>query len=156
MFAWTCIIHVPRRNLLVHLQTSRRVSPQAAASPAGLMKPVNLAAQLAAAETELACLKMALAQVKEDRNELRQARDDWRREAEKLYAEKLIDAKLAKLREADERRFAPSEQPSGRALGGIGWLASPSARPKTASALENDRGRQWEMHWPRRKGCQFR
>ena len=44
------------------------------------MKPVNLAAQLAAAETELACLKMALAQVKEDREELRQERDDWRRE----------------------------------------------------------------------------
>jgi hypothetical protein len=31
------------------------------------MKPVNLAAQLAAAETELACPKMALAQVKERR-----------------------------------------------------------------------------------------
>ena len=46
----------------------------AAAYPAGLMKPVNLAAQLAATETELACLKMALAQVKEDRNELRRAR----------------------------------------------------------------------------------
>ena len=30
----------------------------------GRMKPVNLAAQLAAAETELACLKMVLAQVK--------------------------------------------------------------------------------------------
>ena len=85
------------------------------------MKPVNLAAQLAAAETELTCLKMALAQVKEDRNELRQARDDWRREAEKLYAEKLIDAKLAKLRQADERRFAPPERPSGRAFGGDGW-----------------------------------
>ena len=42
------------------------------------MKPANLAAQLAAAETELACLKMALAQVKEDRDELRQERDDWR------------------------------------------------------------------------------
>jgi septal ring factor EnvC (AmiA/AmiB activator) len=53
------------------------------------MKPANLAAQLAAAETELACLKMALAQVKEDREELQQERDDWRREATKLYAEKL-------------------------------------------------------------------
>jgi hypothetical protein len=31
------------------------------------MKPVNLAVKLAAAETELACLKLALAQVKEDR-----------------------------------------------------------------------------------------
>ena len=71
------------------------------------MKPVNLAAELAAAETELACLKMALAQVKEDRDELRQERDDWRREAAKLYAEKLIDEKL---READERRFAPLER----------------------------------------------
>jgi hypothetical protein len=67
------------------------------------MKPVNLAAKLAAAETELACLKMALAQVKEDREEFRQQRDDWR----KHYAEKLI---AAKLREADERRFAPPER----------------------------------------------
>ena len=53
------------------------------------MKPVSLAAQLAAAETELACLKMALAQVKEDREELWQGRDDWRREAAKRYAENL-------------------------------------------------------------------
>jgi septal ring factor EnvC (AmiA/AmiB activator) len=79
----------------------------AAASPAGLMKPVNLAAQLAAAETELACLKMALAQVKEDREELRQDRDDWRREAAKLNAEKLI---AEKLREADEQLLAPPER----------------------------------------------
>jgi hypothetical protein len=71
------------------------------------MKPVNLAAQLAAAETELACLKMALTQVKGDREELRQERDDWRREARKLNAEKLIDVKL---RAADERRFAPPER----------------------------------------------
>jgi hypothetical protein len=34
----------------------------------------------------------------------RQERDDWRREAEMLCAEKLI---AAKLRGADERRFAP-------------------------------------------------
>ena len=73
------------------------------------MKPVSLAAQLAAAETELACLKMALAQVKEDREKLWQERDHLRREAAKLYAEKLIDAKIAKLREADERRSAPPE-----------------------------------------------
>jgi hypothetical protein len=73
------------------------------------MKPVSLAAQLAAAETELTCLKMALAQVNEDREELCQEQDDWRREAAKLNAEKLIDAKLAKLREAGERRFAPAE-----------------------------------------------
>jgi septal ring factor EnvC (AmiA/AmiB activator) len=71
------------------------------------MKPVNLAAQLAAAETELACLKMALAQAKEDREELRQELDDWLREAAKLYAEKLI---AAKLREADERHVAPPER----------------------------------------------
>ena len=58
----------------------------------------------AAAETELACLKMALAQVKEDRAELRQERDDWRREAEMLYAAKLI---AEKLREADERHPLP-------------------------------------------------
>ena len=67
------------------------------------MKPVNLAAQLAAAEIELACLKVALVQVKEDREELRQERDGlqqerdaWRTVAEKLNA--------AKLEEADERR----------------------------------------------------
>jgi hypothetical protein len=58
------------------------------------MKPVYLTAQLATAEIELACLKIALAQVKEDHDELRQERDDWRREATKLYAEKLIAAKL--------------------------------------------------------------
>ena len=78
----------------------------AAASPEDRIKP---AAQLAAAETELACLKMALAQVKEDREELWRERDHLRREAAKLYAEKLIDAKIAKLREADERRSAPPE-----------------------------------------------
>jgi hypothetical protein len=83
------------------------------------MKPVSLAAQLAAAETELTCLKMALAQVKEDREELCQERNGWRREAAKLYAEKLIDAKLAKLREADERGFAASEhRPWWRRLAG--------------------------------------
>jgi hypothetical protein len=68
------------------------------------MKPVNLAAQLAAAETELTCLRLMLAQVTEAREELRQERDDWRREAAKLYAAKLI---AAKLKEADQRRFAP-------------------------------------------------
>ena len=72
------------------------------------MKPVNLAAQLAAAETELACLKLMLAQVRQDRDGLRQERDGWRREAEKLY-----DC-AAKLREVDERRFAPQEQPRWR------------------------------------------
>jgi hypothetical protein len=53
---------------------------------------------------------MALAQVKEDREELRQERDDWRREATKLYAEKLIDATL---READKRHVAPQERSLG-------------------------------------------
>ena len=40
------------------------------------MKPVNLAAQLATAETELACVRVVLAHVKLDRDELRQERDD--------------------------------------------------------------------------------
>ena len=72
------------------------------------MKPANLAAQLAGeAETELACLKMALAQVKEDREELRQGGERPRPEAEMLYAAKLI---AEKLREADEGRFAPPER----------------------------------------------
>jgi hypothetical protein len=80
------------------------------------MKPVNLAADLAAAETELACLKLALAQVKEDRDEVRQERDDWPREAEMLCPERLI---VAKLREADARRFAPPERrPWWRRLAG--------------------------------------
>jgi len=70
------------------------------------MRPVNLQAQLAAAETELACLKIALTQVKEDREELWQGRDDWRREAAKRYAEKLIAAKL----EVDVPHFAPPER----------------------------------------------
>ena len=48
------------------------------------MKPVKLEAQLAAVETELTCLKMVLAQVREDRDELQQERDAWRRVAEKL------------------------------------------------------------------------
>ena len=79
------------------------------------MKP-NLVAQLAAAETELRCLTLVLAQVKEDRDELRQERDDWRREAEMLRAEKLI---AAKLREADEWCFAPVERrPWWRCLAG--------------------------------------
>jgi hypothetical protein len=63
---------------------------------------------------------MALAQVKEDRDELRQERDDWRKEAEMLCAEKLI---AAKLREADERRFAPPERRPGS--GGTQVPASP-------------------------------
>jgi len=76
------------------------------------MKP-NLAAQLAAAETELVCLKLALAQVKEDRDGLRQERDDWRREVEKLYDS------AEKLREADEQHFAPPEhRPWWRRLAG--------------------------------------
>ena len=61
------------------------------------------------------------------------------------------------LRDAlDGRNGSTRWRPNGRGHGGGGWLASPSARPKTASALENDRGRRWETHWPRRKGCQFR
>jgi hypothetical protein len=79
------------------------------------MKPVNLAAKLAAAETELACVKMVLANVKLDRDELRQERDDWRREAEILCAEKII---AAKLRAANERHLAPRERRSWRRVAG--------------------------------------
>ena len=47
----------------------------------------------------------------------RQERDDWRREAEMLCAAKLI---AAKLREADERRFAPPERrPMVASVGGL-------------------------------------
>jgi CHAD domain-containing protein len=63
------------------------------------MKPVNLEAQLAAVETELTCLKIALAQAREDREELRQQRDGlrqerdaWRTVAEKLNSDALRDA----------------------------------------------------------------
>jgi hypothetical protein len=49
------------------------------------MRPVTLAAKLAQAETEAACLRLMLTQVTEDRDELRQERDAWRRVAEKLY-----------------------------------------------------------------------
>ena len=54
------------------------------------MKPVNLEAQLAAVETELTCLKIALAQAREDREELRQERDGLRqeRDAWRTVAEK--------------------------------------------------------------------
>jgi hypothetical protein len=65
--------------------------------------PLIAGLKLAAAETELAGLKLALAQVMEDRDDLCQQRDDWRKEAEMLSAEKPI---AAKLREADEKRFA--------------------------------------------------
>jgi hypothetical protein len=63
------------------------------------MKP-NQAAPPAAAETERACLKLALDQVEEDRDELRQELDEWRREAEMLYHY------AKKLRDADELRPA--------------------------------------------------
>ena len=80
------------------------------------MKPVNPAAKLAAAETELACVRMGLAHVKLDRDELRQERDEWRREAEMLGTAKLITAKL---READEPHVAPPERrPWWRRLAG--------------------------------------
>jgi hypothetical protein len=60
------------------------------------MKPINLAAQLAAVETELTCLKMVLAQAREDREELRQERDGLRqeRDAWRTVAEKLNDDAL--------------------------------------------------------------
>ena len=68
---------------------ARRQAAAPAAPAKRQMKPVSLAAKLAAAETELACVKMVLANVKLDRDELRQERDNWRREAERLYAERL-------------------------------------------------------------------
>ena len=58
---------------------------------------------------------MAFAQFKEYREELRQERDDWRREAEILCAEKII---AAKLRAANERHLAPRERRSWRRVAG--------------------------------------
>jgi hypothetical protein len=72
------------------------------------MKPVNLAAQLAAVSTELTCLKIALAQAREDRDGLRQERDAWRTVAEKLNDDAL--------READGRRPASLQRSSWRRL----------------------------------------
>jgi hypothetical protein len=81
--------------------------------PEGRMKPINVAAQLAAAETELACLKLVLTQIRQDRDGLRQERDRWRREAEKLCDY------TTKLREVDERRCDPPERgPWWRRLAG--------------------------------------
>jgi hypothetical protein len=76
------------------------------------MKPVNLAAQLAAAETELACLKLMLAQVRQDRDGLRQERDGWRREAEMLGAEKLTAARLREAERLEE--MVEAKRPSQR------------------------------------------
>jgi hypothetical protein len=75
------------------------------------MKPVNLAAQLAAVETELTCLKMVLAQAREDREELRQERDGLRqeRDAWREVAEKLNDCALREV-----ARLASPERSSWR------------------------------------------
>ena len=105
---------------------ARHQAVVAAASTERLMKPVNLAAQLAAAETELACLKIALGQVKEDREELRQEQDAWRREATKLYAEKLI--------QADEGRFAPRSAAHGGDAAHLShWPDDAVQRPRDAA-----------------------
>jgi hypothetical protein len=77
----------------------------------GRMKRVNLAAQLAAAETELACLKMALARVKEDRDTLRHERDDWHRQVEMLSprsSERLMSGALL-----------PRASPMAASVGGL-------------------------------------
>jgi hypothetical protein len=73
------------------------------------MKPISLAAQLAAVETELTCLKLALAEAKKDRDGLLQERDGLRqeRDAWRAVAEKLNDDALSK---ADERHVAPPER----------------------------------------------
>jgi hypothetical protein len=78
---------------------------------------------------------MALAQVKEDREELRQERDDWRREATKLYAEKLI---AAKLREA-EGRLAPMEHRPWRrrVAGGDAFPSRAECSLRSARAVAN-------------------
>ncbi len=75
------------------------------------MKPVNLAAQLAAVETELTCLKMVLAQVREDREELRQERDGLRqeRDAWRRVAERLNDCAIREV-----ARLASRERTSWR------------------------------------------
>jgi FtsZ-binding cell division protein ZapB len=80
------------------------------------MKPVNLAAQLAAVETELTCLKMVLAQVREDREELRQERDGLRqeRDAWRRVAEKLNDCAIREV----ARLASPERSPWRRRRAG--------------------------------------
>ena len=108
------------------------------------MKPVNLAAQLAAVETELTCLKMVLAQAREDRDGLRQERDElrrerdaWRRVAEKLNACALREAEAAPRLPGAQLMAAPPRgrlgakleaivEPGGR--GGGDWSALRRAR----------------------------
>jgi uncharacterized protein (DUF3084 family) len=76
------------------------------------MKPVNLAAQLAAVETELTCLKMVLAQVREDREELHQERDALRQEQDGLRQERDAWRKMAeKLNDCAIRELARLASP---------------------------------------------
>ena len=79
--------------------------------PGGRMKPVNLAAELAAVETELTCLKMVLTQAREDRDELRQERDGLRRERDawRRVAERLNDCAIREV-----ARLASPERSSWR------------------------------------------
>ena len=95
------------------------------------MKPVNLTAKLAAAETELACVRMVLAHVKLDRDELRQERDEWRREAEMLGAAKLIIAKLRVKLSGEVFRPALDTLPHAHAREGFGGL--PPSPPRIVS-----------------------
>jgi hypothetical protein len=104
---WLTYRKAAERSIARPRPSARRDGAGCASPTEGRMKPVNLAAKLAAAETELACVRMVLAHVKLDRDELQQERDDWRREAEMLRSEKLI---ATKLREADKRHVAPPER----------------------------------------------
>jgi chromosome segregation ATPase len=62
---------------------------------------------LVAATARTTCLKMVLAQVREDRDELRQERDAWRRVAEKLNDCAIREvARLAFPERSSWRRFS--------------------------------------------------
>ena len=80
------------------------------------MKPVNLATKLAAAETELACLKMALAQVKEDRDELRQSGTTG-------AGRPRCSAPRSSSPRSSERLMSGASLPRSGARGGVGWRA---------------------------------
>jgi hypothetical protein len=78
------------------------------------MKPVNLAAKLAALKPSWLASGFCSLRSGRPAGELRQERDDRRREAEMLCVAKLI---AAKLREADERRVpSPKHRPGWRRL----------------------------------------
>src|SRR6516165_880495 len=97
-----------------------------AASPEGRMKPINVAAQLAAAETELACLKLVLTQIRQDCDGLRRERD--------LGAGR--PKSFATTPRSSERLMSGASIPQNAARGGVG------SRAEAGSLARGPRHRQ--------------